>query len=253
MNIVIIEDELPALNRLKKLVMAVEPEAHILATADSIESAAEIFTTHRQIDLALMDIELADGRSFDIFKRVDVNCPVIFTTAYDEFALQAFKVNSIDYLLKPVDADLLKDAIEKFKRQRNQQFLSRDLSHMLMQLQQQSPVSYKSRFLVKVGVKWISQPVEAISYFFAADKSVYMVTKSNQKYIMDESLDQLSTLLDPKLFYHASRQFILSYTSIQSVNSYFNGKLKVEVHPPATEEVTVSREKAADFKKWLDR
>ncbi len=253
MKIVIVEDEVPALNRLKKLVTAVEPEAHIIATADSIESAVEIFSNHADIDLALMDIELADGRSFDIFKQVTVNCPVIFTTAYDEFALQAFKVNSIDYLLKPVDTELLKQAIEKFKRLRKEKGTIPDLSHLLMQLQQPHPTTYKSRFLLKVGVKWISQPVESIAYFFAADKSVYLVTKGNQKYIMDESLDQLNALLDPKLFYHASRQFILSYSCIQSVNSYFNGKLKVEINPAVTEEVTVSREKSADFKKWLDR
>lgn len=253
MNIVIIEDELPALNRMKKLVTEVAPEAAIMATADSIETAVELFGKYKNIDIALMDIELADGRSFEIFNRVEVTCPVIFTTAYDEFALQAFKVNSIDYLLKPVEADLLKQAFEKHERLKRNNLLTVPDLQQLVSLMKPVEKAYKSRFLVKVGTRWISVPCEEIAYFYAADKSVYLHTATNQKLLMDESLDQLMQVLNPSDFFHINRQVIASIQSIQSVHSHFNGKLKVELKPTTKEEVLVSRERASAFKSWLDR
>jgi DNA-binding LytR/AlgR family response regulator len=253
MRVIIIEDETPALIRLQKLIRKVEPEADIIGTADSIESAVELFAKNPQAELAFMDIELADGRSFEIFNRIQIKCPVIFTTAYDEFALQAFKVNSIDYLLKPVDADLLKQAIEKFKQLYNSKTHLPDLTELLKQLQKPTTAAVKNRFLLKVGTKWISVPLSDISCFYAADKSVYMLTMQKQKYVMDESLDQLLPQLPEIDFFQLNRGCIASYKSIQSVHSYFNGKLKVELSPSPDEEVTVSRERAPEFKKWLDR
>jgi two-component system response regulator LytT len=255
MKIVIIEDEVPALNRIRKMIAEVAPEAHVIGTADSIEAAVELFSTHQNIQLALMDIELADGQSFEIFKQVEVTCPVIFTTAYDEFALKAFKVNSLDYLLKPIDKNELKEAIMKFKKlhdnpvKMNYEEQFRLLIHELRGEKQES---YKDRFLLKSGTKYISIASSDIAYCYVYDKLVYLVQRKGTKHILDYSLDELSKMLNPQHFFQVNRQVIASYESIQSVHSYFNGKLKLELQPVLDEEVVVSREKAAEFKEWLD-
>lgn len=253
MNIVIIEDETPALNRIKKLVNEVAPEAVIIAAADSIESAVKLFRNHPDADLALFDIELADGQSFEIFRQVEVKCPVIFTTAYDEFALKAFKLNSVDYLLKPIDKEDLRAAIHKFKSfHGKQQHQVLPIDQLLESLRPASE-TYKSRFLLKSGTKLISVPVEEIAYFHAADKVVYVHTSKMQKYIIDQSLEELFRLLNPKLFFQLNRQYIAQIQSIRQIHTYFNGKLKIELVPPTAEEVLVSREKAGEFRKWLDQ
>lgn len=253
MNIAIIEDEIPALSRIKKLIAEVAPNSTILFTADSIASAVKLFEKHPDVDLALFDIELADGQSFDIFKQTEITCPIIFTTAYDEFALKAFKLNSIDYLLKPIDKDELQQAITKFN---TLQYHQTDYTNKLQSLIESfvpQPVSYKSRFLIKNGNKLISLPVEDIAYFNASEKMVYVHTTHQQKYIMDYSLDELSKQLNPQLFFQLNRQFIANVHSIKNIHSYFNGKLKVELLPNVEEEIIVSREKAVDFKQWLDQ
>lgn len=253
MNIAIIEDEAPALNRISKMMKEVDAEVQIVATADSIASAIKLFEQHKNIDLVLMDIELADGQSFEIFNQTRVSCPVIFTTAYDEFALKAFKVNSIDYLLKPIDPEDLKRAVTKFKT-----FSSQPVPDYPVQIQtllaglKKETASYKNRFLIKTGTKLISIAVDQIAYFHAADKAVYVHTFNGQKYIIDHSLDELMNLLDPALFFQLNRQFVANVNGIQSVHTYFNGKLKIELTPAAEEDVVVSREKAGDFKRWLD-
>jgi DNA-binding LytR/AlgR family response regulator len=253
MKLLIVEDESPALSRITKLLKEIDSFIEISATADSIEAACAAIEKNKDFDLALMDIELADGQSFEIFKRTHVYCPVIFTTAYDEFALKAFKVNSIDYLLKPIDKKELKEAIEKFKS--TQTFKPSVLLQNQMEtlLQQMKPLqaAYKNRFLIKTGTKLISVPISDIAYFHAADKVVYLYTNKNDKYILDPSLDELIRILDPELFFHLNRQFIVNINSIKTVNAYFNGKLKVEVIPVVNEEILVSREKASEFKKWL--
>jgi two-component system LytT family response regulator len=254
MKLLIVEDESPALSRITKLLKEIDSRIQILATADSIEAACAAFEKNTDFDLALMDIELADGQSFDIFKRTHVYCPVIFTTAYDEFALKAFKVNSIDYLLKPIDKNELKEAIEKFKS--TQTFKPSALVQQQMEalLQQLKPVQlgFKNRFLIKTGTKLISVPIVDIAYFHATDKMVYLHTVKNEKYIIDQSLDELISTLDPALFFHLNRQFIAHINSIKTVNAYFNGKLKVEINPPVNEDILVSRDRATEFKKWLD-
>lgn len=254
MNIVIIEDEEPALARIRKLIKEVDPNLNIIGTADSIESAVALFQQHPEIDLALMDIELADGQSFEIFNRVQVFCPVIFTTAYDEFALKAFKVNSVDYLLKPVDVDELRGAVAKFKKLRIEQNTNDYNQQIQALLSTIKPIqtSHKSRFLVKVGTKMISIPVDQIAYFHASDKVVYIQSQSGQKHIVDYTLDELMQLLDGALFFQLNRQFIVNIKGIQSVHTYFNGKLKVELKPAFSEDVIVSRERANEFKAWLD-
>lgn len=255
MNIIIIEDEAPALSRIKKLITQVMPEVQILGTADSIESSVALFNRHADVALAFMDIELADGQSFEIFRQVEVNCPVIFTTAYDEYALRAFKVNAIDYLLKPIEETELQRAISKFKTLGKFSPVPDYKEQLKAMLSEIKPVSegYKSRFLIKNGTRLVSLPVEDMVLFHATDKTVYVYTNQQQKFIMDYSLEELSRLLNPALFFQLNRQIIAHINSIKNIHTYFNGKLKVDLILPVEEEVLVSRERAGEFKAWLDR
>ncbi|MCF8426877.1 MAG: LytTR family DNA-binding domain-containing protein [Bacteroidia bacterium] len=251
MRICIVEDEIPALKRMIKLVQEIDPEIEIVAHADSISSAVNMFQNHPSIDLALMDIELADGQSFEIFNQVAISCPIIFTTAYDEFALKAFKVNSIDYLLKPIDPNELKSALQKFKlRHGNSNQVN--IEQLLHALRPGLNQTYKQRFLVKLGQKLISISTKDIAYFMAADKMVYLVSLEGKKFVVDHSIEELSKMLNPANFFHINRQVLANLEAIETVSSYFNGKLKIQLKPPMDEEVLVSRDKAADFKNWLN-
>lgn len=255
MRIIIIEDEAPALSRIKKMVYELEPDIEIIATADSIEQAVSVIKQNSKIDLILMDIELADGQSFEIFNLVTVHCPVIFTTAYDEFALKAFKVNSIDYLLKPIDKDELQKAFNKYKTlQKNNSVVdvNQQMQELLLNLKQPAG-AYKTRFLVKQGQKLISIATDDIAYFFMYDKLCYLQTNGNSRYVIDYTLDELMGMLNPALFFQLNRQTIASIACIQSVHTYFNGKLKVELKPALSNEVVVSRERASEFKDWLGK
>lgn len=256
MRVIIVEDETPALNRIKKMLLEVSPEAQILATADSIENAVLLFQNYaNEVDLALMDIELADGQSFEIFNQTKITCPVIFTTAYDEFALKAFKVNSIDYLLKPIAKPELVQAIQKFKSvQKTSIDYATELKQLISQLKPQTQTStYKNRFLIKNGTKLQSISIDEIAYFYAHDKLVSLITHQQQNCIVDYTLDELATQLDPKSFFQINRQFIANFKSIKRIHTYFNGKLKVELNPAISDEVIVSRERASEFKNWLDQ
>ncbi len=252
MKILIIEDEIPALNRIKKIVLEAEPNAEILGTADSIETGVELFKQFPQAVLALMDIELADGQSFEIFKRIDIKCPIIFTTAYDEFALKAFKVNSIDYLLKPIDIIELKNAFYKYKnRAIASNNIEQNIKQLLADFKQTEGMAFKDRFLVKSAQKLISISDTDIAYFLAEEKLCYIVTKLQHKYVVDYTLDELENILEPKKFFRLNRHLIASLASIVTASNYFNGKLKIELKPTPNNEVTVSRERASEFKTWL--
>lgn len=252
MRILIIEDEKPALNRIQKMLQQIDETIDVVATCDSIASSVDFFSTQPKIELALMDIELADGQSFEIFNRTQVNCPVIFTTAYDDFALKAFKLNSIDYLLKPIDPKELAFAIQKYKQWQKppldypSQFLS------LIEKLNPQPASYKNRFLVKTGTKMVSIPVSDIAYFHAFEKVVYLHS-SQQKWVVDFTLEKLIETVDPSLFFLLNRQYLVHIQSIKQIHTYFNGKLKVDLQPMPNEEVIVSKEKAATLKDWLNR
>lgn len=252
MNLLIVEDEIPAMQRIVKLVKEISPEANIVATTDSIEMAVEAIMNHPNIELALMDIELADGQSFDVFKKVSVSFPVIFTTAYDEFALKAFKVNSIDYLLKPIDKNELKSAFDKFnfaskKPQMNMQLQIQELMKHI----KSEEVTYKNRFLIKIGTKLVSVAADDILFIRASEKLVYLHTKQGNKYVMDQTLDELSRVLQPDKFFQLNRQYIAAIHAIKAVHQYFNGKLKIDLSGSMEEEVIVSRERASEFKIWL--
>lgn len=253
MRIVILEDEGPALNRIQKLVREIDPSIVVAGTADSIRSAIDLFNHTRDIDLALMDIELADGQSFEIFSSTTIPCPVIFTTAYDEYALKAFKLNSVDYLLKPIDKEELRKAFEKFRHIHGQGGPQQMQIESLLEHLKTKEQVHKTRFLVKAGNKLVSIATDEIAYFHAIDKAVWMHTCDNRKYAMDQSLEELNKKLDPNCFFQLNRQFVTHLQSIRQIHTYFNGKLKVELIPEMVEEVIVSRERAPEFKQWLDR
>ncbi len=252
MKLIIIEDELPALRRLSKMLLELMPEAEILGSADTIDGAVALFQQHKDAQLALMDIELADGQSFEIFNRIAVHIPIIFTTAYDEFALKAFKVNSIDYLLKPIDPDELKQALEKFKKLQTTSNTV-NLQELLVSFNQKTEANFKQRFLVKMGQKYLSINISEVAYFNANEKVVYLVTKDQKKYIIDYTLDELEGMVEPKAFFRLNRQYLSKIDAIESISSYFNGKLKIQLNPNVVDEVLVSRERASEFKQWLNQ
>jgi len=253
MKILLIEDEAPAARRLAGLIRDLEPQAQILDTIDSVQAAVKWLQTHQAPDLIFMDIQLADGLSFGIFDGVEVQAPVIFTTAYDEYALKAFKVNSVDYLLKPVEPEELASSLRKLQKLRDQFVSPLDpavLRSLVQSLQPGQP-QFKSRFLVRFADKLVFIQADNIAYFIAEDKYVFVITRDSKKYPLDHTLDELDTLLDPSVFFRLNRKFIAHLASIQSIHTYFNGKLKLHLQPVEPEEVTVSRERAASFKKWL--
>ncbi len=254
MRLLIVEDEILASKRIRKMVEELDPTIQIEGITDSIESTVNWLSNHEHPDIILMDIELADGQSFEIFNKVDVKSTIIFTTAYDEFAIRAFRVNSIDYLLKPIDAEELKRSIDKYKKLNppaNSPREKVDIDGLLIALRQQQNQVFKQRFLVKQGQRLIPLDIQEIAYFYTEDKISFIKTFTDQRFVVDHSLDDLEQLLHPAFFFRANRQFIVSPKSLEAIHNHFNGKLKVMIKPAITEELFVSRERAADFKKWL--
>ena len=250
MRVLIIEDERPAAARMKQLIAKYLPEAEISGHLDSIVSAVKWLLNEPNPDLIFCDIELADGQSFVIFEQVEIKSPIIFTTAYDQFAIKAFKLNSIDYLLKPIDSEELAQAILKFKNQQVQPQL--DFSQIQQMLKPQQK-SYKSRFMVKIGEKIQSIPTEEVSYFFSAEKTTFMQSKETAKrYILDYTLDQIEEMVDPSNFFRLNRRYIASFESIDQVLSYSNSRLKIKLKSCEDNDILMSREKVVKFKEWLD-
>lgn len=255
MKILIIEDEHLAARKLQKLVMDIDPSVQIVGMTESIESSVNWLKSNPHPDVILMDIELADGQSFEIFNRTEVHSTIIFTTAYDEYALKAFKVNSIDYLLKPVRPEDLTRALDKFKSMKSANTTAEsqvNIEKLLTELRHsQSSKNFRERFLVKQGQKLITVETTEIAFFYAEDRLNFLKTKGGQKFIIDYTLDELETQLDPSVFFRLNRQFIAHVKSIESVHPYFNSKLKIYLKPAVEEEVLVSREKASEFKAWM--
>ncbi|WP_066830176.1 LytR/AlgR family response regulator transcription factor [Rufibacter ruber] len=258
MNILLIEDEYLASEKLEAQLLRYDPRIRVLDTIDSIRNAVRWFENNPAPDLAFLDIHLSDGNSFEIFQKVEVKCPIIFTTAYDEYAVKAFKVNSIDYLLKPISNEDLAAAMEKFKRLRQSQPAPPALDmHQIMALlnrnnQPETP-HYKNRFLVKSGQKIRSISTEEIAYFYAEDKIVFLITTTGQRFITDYTLDTLQELLDPEQFSRLNRQFIAHIHSIDEIHPYLKGRLKVYVKPATDKEIIISNERAHAFKEWLGK
>lgn len=251
MNILIIEDEAPAARRLSQLIKEFKPNANILEQLDSVEGAIEWCSNNAMPDLAFMDIQLADGLSFEIFDAIEVQCPVIFTTAYDEYAIKAFKVNSIDYLLKPIDKNELVAAFKKYDGLTKDNSKVIDINEIVKSLNKQQ--DFKSRFLVKQGQRLIPVDTTQIAYFFAEDKLVFMVTDDNHKYIVDYTIEQLESELNPQHFFRANRKIITSMPAVKDIHLSFNGKLKIYLKPDLKkgEDIFVSRERAPEFKTWM--
>jgi two-component system, LytTR family, response regulator LytT len=253
MNVLIIEDELPASEMLVDMLAEYDPSIKVLACLESVKSAVNWLSTHSFPDLIFCDIHLADGNSFEIFDQVPVKSPLIFTTAYNQYAIQAFRVNSIDYLLKPFDRQSLANALRKFSEVRRGTLVP-DLSELqqMMEHLQVKPAGYKSRFLVKSGQTMKYVPTEEVAYFYAEEKVVFLVTTANQRYIVDYTLDGLKPMLDPEKFFRINRQFLVNILAIQTVKPYFKGRLVVYVTPPSPIDVVVSSEKASSFRSWLE-
>ena len=255
MNVIIIEDEHLAAERLIRMIQNYDPDIRISFKTDSIKSSVEWLKNNRHPDLAFFDIQLADGLSFEIFEQVQLECPVIFTTAYDEYAIRAFKVNSIDYLLKPVDDDELSHAIEKFKSTSTQikESQSRLGTETLDQVMKMLSNKYKSRFVIKVGehIKFIS--TEDILYFYSMEKATYLTTRENFHYVLDQSLETLEEIVDPEKYFRISRKYLISTDAILDIISYSNSRLKIKLLHSPEDLVIVSRERVQYFKAWLER
>lgn len=250
MKILILEDEPLAAKRLESLMKSVEPNAEILAKLESVRSAVKWFNEHPQPDLILMDIQLADGLSFELFQQVDITAPIIFTTAYDEYAIRAFKVNSVDYLLKPIEQDELEAAVDKFKMQLQpnvQDQIGKVLETLLGQ-----KTEWKTRFLLKAGARFDVVEVADVAYLYAEDKVVFLVTKDQKKYFVDDTLDELEQKLNPKSFFRLNRKYFSQLSAIERIEPHFNGRLKIKLRHRDDDDIYVSREKAEAFKKWLD-
>lgn len=253
---VIVEDESLIAKELQLKIAEVADDVQIIEILPSLKTAKKWFMQNAEPDLLFMDIQLSDGVSFELFDHFKLACPVIFTTAYDEYAIRAFKVNGIDYLLKPVDADELKKAIDKCRRLvENQVSLPATLQELLQSLQHPQPgaLLYKEKFIVNVRNNWIPVATTDIAFFMRENLN-YLFTHSGEKYILDyTTLEEIEELLDPKIFYRANRQYIVQVNAIQSVKPHENQKLTLTLKVPSKIEVDISREKAPGFKKWFDR
>ncbi|HEY8690010.1 MAG TPA: LytTR family DNA-binding domain-containing protein [Chitinophagaceae bacterium] len=249
-NILIIEDEEPAANRLKKMVTELEPDANVLDNIVSVNSAIAWFKQNSSPDLIFSDIQLSDGLSFEIFKNVEVQCPVIFITAYDQYAIDAFKVNSIDYLLKPIKKDDLQVAINKFKKLNRSETPSLDINKVL-EVFNHPKTEYKTRFIVRYGEHIKTIKIEDAAYFYTEDKINFLTTNEGRRYIIDYNLDALESMLDPKTFFRINRQFIISINAINEMFSYSKSRVLIKLNPPAKHETIVSTERSGDFKLWL--
>lgn len=257
MQILIIEDEPLGVETLTQFLKEMDSSITIAGNTDSISASVNWLKNNPTPDLILMDIELSDGQSFEIFNLVEVKSPVIFTTSYDEYALKAFKVNSIDYLLKPIKKEELRKALDKFREMKKSfaaGLLPVNIETLIHDLARQQTKSYRNRFLVKQGQRLISFETADIAYFFADNRICFLVTWDKQKHIVDYSIEQLESMLDPGIFFRANRAFIVQAKAVSQIHNFFNGKLKLTLNPLfENDDVLVSREKASEFKEWMGK
>lgn len=254
MNILLIEDEKLAAEKLNNLLDQSERSTTVLATLDSVDSAIDWLNTNDCPDLIITDIHLIDGLCFNIFDKVQVKCPIVFATAYEKYAIQAFEVNSIDYLLKPIEQERLDQALEKFEqinseRQEDRTELYQEFKRLLAVKER----NYKSRFLCKLGNKIKSVPAERIAYFYSKDKMTFLVDDQKQRFPVNNTLDEIDQLVDPINFFRINRKYITNYSAISEISPYFKGRLKLKLNPSVDDDIVVSTEKSPIFKAWLDR
>jgi two-component system response regulator LytT len=261
MNVLIVEDEKLAVRKLTKLIEDTAPDLQIKGITPSIAATVDWINTNRRSgnsepELIFMDIELADGQSFEIFNRVEIRSTVIFTTSYDEYALQAFKVNSIDYLLKPVQQEDLQRSIKKFYEltRKPQNNLLPGLESILKTLSlQQSAPEYRKRFLVKQGARMLSIEIAEIAFFYTEDSISLFKNHQGQKFVVDYRMDDLEQALDPEHFFRINRGIIVTHKSVVQIQPYYNNRLSLTLKPVLEKEVIVSREKTNDFRKWMGK
>ena len=250
MKTIIIEDEQLAARRLEQMIKTIDPDIEIMAKLESVAESVEWFQTNEQPDLIFLDIHLEDGLSFSIFDKVKVNAPIIFTTAFDEYAIKAFKLKSIDYLLKPIVSDDLEKAISKFREwgEKKQMIDVKELFRLV----QGNSQNHRERFSVVVGQKLKSIDVKDIAYFFSNSGITFVAMQTKGQYSLDISLDNLLEELDPKLFFRVNRQYLVTMNSIVNIHIFPKSRLKLELNPPVPEGVFVSLDKGVEFKKWVD-
>ena len=254
MNVLIIEDESLAVERLRELLQEVDVVTQVVGVTGSVQASVNWLQSQPKPDLILMDIELSDGQSFSIFDQIPVESPVIFTTSYDEYAIRAFKVNSIDYLLKPVSREDLNAALLKLKNfgAHLPAYATPAIEQLLHQLRHNGN-EYRDRFLVKSGQRFFSIETENIAYFYYHNRVTFLKTWDKKTYYIDYILDELENMLSPKQFFRANRQLLIHIKSVKDIGLDLNGKLKLTLHPPIEEEVLVSRERSLDFKVWMGK
>ena len=253
MNLLIIEDEEKLANQLKKLLYVIDPEIKVVSVIGSVKSAIAIIPSLDSIDLMLVDIYLSDGLSFEIFQSIEVHTPIVFCTAYDQYALKAFEVDSVDYLLKPIKQSDLTRAIAKYKRLYASDdafpFLKEKITSLVDKLGRKRVV--QRNLLLPFGDRLVPVSVDDIAYFHSEYGTVKAITSNNKMYPMDESLDALNESLDSNNFYRANRQFIINRKSIIDIESYFNGRLYVNIEPKPKKSIIISKSKASEFKSWM--
>ena len=250
MKVLIIEDERPAAQKLIRMLKEIDSGIEVVDVLRSVEQAANWFPENPSPELIFMDIQLEDGLCFDIFENCRMDTPIIFTTAYNEYALKAFKLNSVDYLLKPIDSNELKNAIDKFRTIHQAGIDYTKLESVIKQLQPQQ----KERFLVKIGEHYKSIPASTIHCFYIQERCTFLFTDAAKSYPLDYSLDKIEQLVDPKLFFRISRDCIVNYYAIKDMTSYSSSRLKIILaNWLEEEEIIVSRERVPGFKEWMDR
>ncbi|MCB0806275.1 MAG: response regulator transcription factor [Bacteroidales bacterium] len=248
MKVLIIEDEEATARRLEKLLLDIDPAIRVIDIHDSIDAAVSWYKTNTHPDLVFQDIHLADGSCFEIFRQVRVDAPVIFITAYDQYAIDAFRVNSIDYILKPVKKEVLAESLNKFKRLHSQKPQHIDYEALAEKIRNKA---YQKRFVVRYGQKIKAVDVNDIAYFYTDSGNNFFRTFENSTFPLDLSLDKLEDKLDPSVYYRINRQFIISIKAIKEMYTYSKSRVKIELDPPCEIDTIASTERSGDFKKWL--
>ncbi len=248
MNVVILEDEHRAANRLELLIKKLAPEMRIIGVFESVRDAIAFFRANNTVSLVFADIQLADGLSFEIFEKHQLFCPIIFTTAYDQYAIEAFKTNGIDYLLKPIEEARLKQALDKLKTIQKPMAIEQ-IASLMTSL---NMPSFKNRFMIKVGDKIKSIETDKILAFYSMAKASFLFTEDQRSYVIDYSLEQIEQLVNPEIFFKISRKFIVSHRACADVLAWTNSRLRLKIQG-LEEEIIVARERVADFKAWLDQ
>lgn len=253
MKALIIEDEIMAAEALRKLIIDAEPDTEIVNVIQTVEESIEWLENNPSPDIIFADIHLADGSSFSVFEKVKVNCPIVFTTAYDEYALRAFEVNSIDYLLKPIDEKDMRRALDKYKKLNFSNAGQSATLESLLREYVNRPKNYKSHFLVAQRDKLIPVSADNIAYIFIDQKSTKLVTMNGLSYTLGKNLDDMMQQLDGDAFFRANRQFIVAHKAIKDISLWFGNKLLVNLSVPCSEDIVISKMRVPEFKEWYSK